>query len=97
MATYITLFNWTDKGIAEFRDTIDRVGQAREAFSAMGVNIKHIYWTLGDYDVAAVIEAPDDETATAALLRLGSAGKVRTSTLRAFTEQEMRQILQKAG
>jgi uncharacterized protein with GYD domain len=43
------------------------------------------------------MEAPDDETLAAALLALGSQGNVRTSTLRAFSTDEMRGVISKAG
>jgi uncharacterized protein with GYD domain len=63
----------------------------------LGVTIKDVYWTLGPYDVAVVVDAPDDQTLTAALLRLAAQGNVRTTTLRAFGPDEMRAIIQKAG
>jgi uncharacterized protein with GYD domain len=44
-----------------------------------------------------VIEAPDDETATAAVLALGSQGNVRTKTMRAFSPDEMRAIIEKTS
>jgi uncharacterized protein with GYD domain len=54
-----------------------------------------IYWTLGHYDLVAIIEAPDDKSATAFALAIGAAGNVRTETLRAFTKEEMNGILGK--
>ena len=52
-----------------------------------------MYWTLGHHDIVVILEAPDDETATAFALTTGAAGNVRTQTLRAFSKQEMDGIL----
>jgi len=62
-----------------------------------GGSLKEIYWTIGPYDVVAVSEAPDDESATAFALALASQGNVRTTTLRAFDADEMRGIIAKTG
>lgn len=56
-----------------------------------------MYWTIGPYDVVAVIEAPDDESATAALLEIGAKGNVRTTTLRGFDRSEMGAIIAKTA
>ena len=39
MAKYVTLFNWTEQGIKNFRDSADRVSTAEEAFGALGGRI----------------------------------------------------------
>ena len=54
----------------------------------LGVELKDIYWTIGPYDLVLIVDAPDDEALAAALLRIGSAGNVRTTTLRAFSRDE---------
>lgn len=97
MARFIVLIDWTEKGVANFQASVDRYEAARGDFEAMGVSIQDIYWTLGSHDIVTVIDAPDGETLAAALLRLGSAGNVRTTTLPAFDVQQMRGIIAKAG
>ncbi len=47
--------------------------------------------------MVAITEAPDDESATAFALMLASQGNVRTTTLRAFSGDEMRGIIAKTG
>jgi uncharacterized protein with GYD domain len=59
----------------------------------MGVRVKEIYWTMGQYDVVTIIDAPDDATATRVLLAAGSMGNVQTETLRAYTQNEVARIL----
>ena len=95
MATYISLINYTDQGIRTVKDTVDRAEAAKQLASGMGGTLNTVYWTLGSYDIVAVSEAPDDETATAFALALGGQGNIRTTTLRAFDAAEMRGILAK--
>lgn len=93
MASYIALMNWTDQGIRTAKDTVNRAKAARLAFEAMGVKLRDIYWTIGPYDIVTTFDAPDDETATKVSLALGMQGNLRSTTLRAFGEQEMSQII----
>lgn len=94
MATYIVLLNWTDQGIRDVKDTINRAKAFRQAAQTMGVEIRDIHWTIGPYDAISTFDAPDDETATRLGLALGMKGNVRSTTLRAFGEQEMERIIQ---
>jgi uncharacterized protein with GYD domain len=95
MPTYVTLLNWTDQGIRDYKDSAKRSEAFAAAAQKLGVTLSQLYWTVGSYDLVAVVEAPDDETATAALLQLGGAGNVRTTTLRAFGREEMDRIIAK--
>lgn len=97
MATYISLINWTDQGIHNFSDTLQRSDAAKALAQRMGGTIPHIYWTVGQYDLVTVAEFPDDETATAFLLALGSQGNVRTTTLRAYDADDIAGIINKAS
>ncbi len=98
MPTYVTLFNWTDQGIRTATDTIERVERGAElAEQKYGVSLGQIYWTVGPYDLVSVFEAPDDQSMSAFLLELGSAGNVRTTTLRAYSREEMSGIIERIG
>jgi uncharacterized protein with GYD domain len=96
MPSYITLMNWTDQGVKSFKDSVDRAEAAEVALSPAGINFKDLYWTVGAYDLIATFEAPDEETLAAALLTLAAQGNLRTTTLRAFTADEMRGVIAKA-
>ena len=96
MPTYVSLINWTEKGVAEFKNTVDRAEAGKTLAGTFGGTLKEIYWTIGPYDIVAISEAPDDESATAFALALASQGNVRTTTLRAFSSDEMRGIIAKA-
>ena len=93
MATFITTLHFTEQGIKAVRDTCERAAGFKATAKKMGVKLTGTYWTLGAFDGVVVLEAPDEETATAALLQLGSLGNIRTQTVRAFDPAEMQKIL----
>jgi uncharacterized protein with GYD domain len=93
MATFITTMQFTEQGVKAVRDTCDRAAAFKAAAEKLGVKVTGEYWTLGAFDGVIVLEAPDEETATAALLHLGSLGNIRTQTGRAFDAAEMQKIL----
>jgi uncharacterized protein with GYD domain len=95
MATFIMLGSYTDQGIRNVKDTTKRADAFKEMAKKSGVTVRDVYWTLGQYDVVAIYDAPDDETASAVGYRLGALGNVRTHTLRAFSSTEMTTILSK--
>ncbi len=97
MPTYVSLLNWTDQGIRTFRDTLERSDRADEVAQKHGGRIERIYWTVGPYDAVTLIEAPGEESVTAMLLEIGSAGNVRSTTLRAYDREEMSGIIQRTG
>jgi uncharacterized protein with GYD domain len=95
MPTYVSLINWTDQGVRNFKDTVDRYEAARGQLERLGVNFKDIYWTLGSHDIVAVVDAPDDESLAAGMLAVAGQGNVRSTTLRAFSKDEMRSLITK--
>ena len=95
MATFITTMHFTEQGIKAVRDTCDRAAAFKATAKKMGVKVSGIYWTLGAFDGVIVCEAPDEETATAAMLHLGAQGSVQTQTARAFNASEMEKVLGK--
>jgi len=95
MATYIALCRFTDQGIRTVKDTTKRAAAVQEAATKFGANMAQIYWTLGHYDLVTVIEASDEQAATAFALSIASAGNIRMETLRAFNRDEVQAILGK--
>jgi uncharacterized protein with GYD domain len=93
--TYISLVKFTEKGIQNAKQTTQRVAAWAAKVQSMGVTIKQMYWTLGEYDQVCIFEAPDDETAASVLLAADMLGNIRTQTMRAFTAPEMEKILAK--
>ena len=96
MATYVVLMDWTDSGIRTFEDSPSRADAGADEMKKNGVELKDLYWTVGAHDLVMICEAPDEASMTASLLRLGAAGNVRTTTLRAFTRAEFDAIAESA-
>lgn len=95
MATYVVLVNFTDQGIRNVKDTRKRAEAFKEIAKKLGVTVKDVYWTLGQYDVVTILEAPDAATVTALNLSVAALGNVRTQTLAAFSAIEIGGILDK--
>ena len=98
MPSYVCLFDWTDQGVKNAADSVERVQSASEmAHSKHGVNLERIYWTVGAHDLVAVLGAPAVESVSAFLLDLAAAGNVRSTTMRAFDRDEMAAIIGRTG
>lgn len=95
MPVYVSLLNWTDEGVRTVKETRDRANAARELAGKLGGSLKDVYWTIGPYDLVAISEFPDDETATAYLYAIAGTGAIRTTSLRAFSEDEIGSVLAK--
>ncbi len=97
MPTYVSLVNWTEQGVRTVKDTVNRRGQAEALAQKHGVKFAQVYWTVGPYDIVTVADFPDDESATAFLLAVSAQGNIRTTTLRAYTADQMTGILGRLG
>ena len=93
MAKYISLVSFTEEGFKQIRETAKRARAFRESAKRQNVDIKETFWTIGQYDIFHLFEAPSHAAAASIAYGLGSMGKCRTITLRAFSEQEMSSIL----
>jgi uncharacterized protein with GYD domain len=95
MATFISTIKFTEQGVKAADETTKRAAAFKATAKKMGIKVNNIFWTLGSFDGLVVFDAPDDETATALMLRLGAQGNVQTSTSRAFNAAEMDKVLAK--
>ncbi len=93
MPTYVILGKYTLQGVRNIKGTTKRAEAFRNLAKRMSVKVKEIYWTMGQYDIVTIIDAPNDATATRLLLAAGSMGNVQTETLRAYTANEIGKIL----
>ena len=97
MPTYVGLISWTDQGIRNVRDTLQRAERADQLGQKYDVRIQRLYWTVGPYDLVCILEAPDEEAVSAFALELGASGSVRTNMLRAYEREEMSKIVERLG
>jgi uncharacterized protein with GYD domain len=93
MPTYITLIKLTHQGITNIKEGPARLDAGKGRFKVFGSELKTFYLTMGRYDIVAISEAPDDAAAAKVALAIASEGNVSTETLRAFSEEEYREIV----
>ena len=93
MTTYVMLTRWTEQGMRQVKESPRRLDAAKRALEEMGGSFKAFYMTMGDYDIVAVYDAPDDAVAARFSLVLGMQGNVRSTTLKAFPEPAYREIV----
>jgi uncharacterized protein with GYD domain len=93
MPKYVILLNWTEQGVKNAKDTVDRYQAAKRLVESKGGGFDAIFWTVGPYDLVAVTDVPDEQTAAAINLQLAASGNLRTTTMRAFDEDEMKGII----
>jgi uncharacterized protein with GYD domain len=97
MTTYVSLINWTDQGIKNYRDTTQRAADFTKQVESAGGHVRELLWTVGEYDIVSIVDVPDEETGVAALLQAGAVGNVRSKTMRAFNSEEMAGIIRRTG
>lgn len=93
MPSYLALASWTDQGMKAIKESPRRLEQAKKLAEQLGGKIIFFYLTMGQYDMAVLLELPNDDAAARVALLLGMGGNVRTTTLKAFTEDEYRKII----
>jgi uncharacterized protein with GYD domain len=95
MARFIATVRFTQQGLSGVQETVKRANAFKTVAKKMGVKVTDIYWTLGRYDGVVIMEAADEKAVTAVMLHLGTLGNVSTQTARAFSGDEMSEILKR--
>ena len=93
MPTYISLIKLTHQGVTSIKEGPARLEAGKDTLKAFGSELKAFYLTMGRYDLITISEAADEMAAAKVALAIGSAGNVTTETLRSFTEDEYREIV----
>lgn len=93
MPTYIHLTNLTDDGIQMMDESPARLEEAKELAASLDGEFKQFFLTFGQYDIVAITEFPDDTAAAQFTLGVASEGAVTSETLKAFTEDEYRDVV----
>jgi uncharacterized protein with GYD domain len=95
MPHYIILFNFTDEGLRNVKDTIRRAEAFKAAVEKAGGKFVSEYYTFGRYDIVTTVEVPDDQTMMSIMLSTGSLGNVRSETLKAFSMSEAGKVIER--
>lgn len=93
MAHYILLLNWTEQGARNVKDSPKRLDAARDLAKKMGCTFGSFHMTMGAYDMVVTMDAPDDDTMAKFALSMVAAGNIRSTTLKAFSEDAYRKII----
>lgn len=96
MPKYVVLYKFTNQGVKKIKDTVKRARQIREENERRGFKVEASLWTQGPYDLVAIVEAPSEEAMMAGMVNVVSAGNVTSTTMRAFSDQEMEGIIKQA-
>ena len=97
MTTYVMLANWTEQGMRAVKESARRLDAAKKMLKEMGGEFKSFFLTMGEFDMVAVYEAPDDAVSARFIMQLGQLGSVRTRTLKAFPEAAYRELIASLG
>jgi uncharacterized protein with GYD domain len=93
MPRYVLLVDWTAEGAREVEHTVERLEDGARLGESFGCTIEHAWWTQGGHDMVSVINAPDEQAMVAYTLAVMRLGNLRTTTLRAWSADEMRGIV----
>jgi uncharacterized protein with GYD domain len=93
LSHYILLINWTEQGISKIKESSNRYSSFKTSVEKAGGKFIGGYYTLGEYDVVIIMEAPNDDAVMSLMLKVGSYGNVRSKTLKAFTAEEGMKII----
>ena len=88
MPTFVGMLSWTDQGVRTVKDTPKRIQAARERAKKLGVEIKQVFLTTGEFDILVIAEANDGDSMAKMAMAAGAEGNVRTRTVRAWTEPD---------
>ncbi len=97
MPVYVTLYKFTEQGVRNIKDSPKRVEKIKEEFKKAGANIKEFYALMGQYDTMIIAEAPNEEVITKLNLMIDAAGNVTSQTMRAFSENDWKKMVQEAA
>jgi uncharacterized protein with GYD domain len=93
MPGFVVLYKFTEQGLKKIKDMPDHIKRGKEESERMGIRVVGTWVTMGEYDIVAIVDAPDEKTVAARLLETASAGNVTTTTMRALSEDEFREVI----
>lgn len=93
MPTFIIMMNWTEQGIRNVKDAPKRAAAAKEMAKKVGVEIKQTYLTNGQFDLVSIVESVSGDNIAKFCMQVGALGNVRTSTVRAWSQDEYMKLI----
>jgi uncharacterized protein with GYD domain len=98
MAKYAVLGGYTADAWSKMIDSPgDRTAAVKKVAEALGGKLEAFYWSFGDDDYLGIFDVPDDVSAAAFSVAVGSSGTLRNlRTIKLITLEEGRKVLEKA-
>lgn len=94
MPTYVSLVKFTPQGLMTMKDRgIERAEAVQKNAKAHGGKLLQAYYCLGEYDVVAIWQFPDNRSAMKAAVLNASMGHIQIMTMPAVNRDEWKQIL----
>ncbi len=94
MPTYVSLVKFTHQGLTTMKDRgVQRADLVKKNARSLGGKLKEAYYCLGDYDVIAVWEFPNNQAAMKAALLNASMGHIEIKTMPAVKRDEWKKIV----
>lgn len=95
MPMYVSLVKFTQHGLTTMKDKgTERAEVVKKNAQALGGKLIQAYYCLGEYDVVAIWEFPDNRTAMKASVLNASQGHIQITTMPAVTRDEWKKLLQ---
>jgi len=97
MQTYVSLVKFTQHGLQTMKDKgMERAEMVKQNAKALGGKLVQAYYCLGEYDVVAIWEFPDNKTAMKAAVLNASLGHIQITTMPAVHRDEWKGLLQQS-
>jgi uncharacterized protein with GYD domain len=94
MAMYVSLVNFTHEGLKTMKAKgVSRSDTVKRNVESLGGKLLHAFYCLGEYDVVAILEFPDNRAAMKAAVLNASLGHIRIRTMPAVSREEWKTIL----
>lgn len=97
MPVYVSLVKFTQYGISTMKQQgIARSKAVQKNIESLGGRLLEAYYCLGEYDVVAILQFPDNQTAMKASVLNSAPGHIQITTMPAVSRDQWRKILQGA-
>ena len=94
MPIYVSLVKFTREGIMTMKEEgITRSDKVKKNIEELGGRLIAAYYCLGEYDVVAILQFPDNKTAMKAAVKNASIGHISITTMPALPRDEWATLL----
>ena len=99
MARYMVQFSYSSEAVSDLiKNPQDRAATVRAMIEGWGGRLESFYFTFGDYDGVAIVEAPDNVTMAAVSMAVTSSGAFNTfKTTVLISMDDAMEAMRKAG